>query len=331
MSIKIAVIGSNSFSGSSFINYCLNKNVNTIGISRSSEKNLYLLKYKLNTNIKKFKFYKLDLNKNLQKIVKILKKNKITHVVDFSGQGMVNESWNYPHQWFQTNVTSKISLIEEIKKKLKIKKYIKISTPEVYGSHKKKIKETFAHNPSTPYALSHSTFDKFLKLQYNTFKFPYLILRFSNFYGEHQPIYRIIPKTIYSILTSKKLKVHGQGKSKRSFIYIDDFCAAIYNSCIKKKLVGETINFSSKEIISIKDLIKKICLIMNYDYNKLIKNVPDRIGKDQKYLMSSKKAKLKVNWTNKISLKNGLIKTIKWYKLNRFKLKKMDLNYIHKK
>ena len=331
MSIKIAVIGSNSFSGSHFIDYCLSKNIKVIGISRKNEKNSLLLKYKNNIKKNKFKFFKLDINKHLKKIIQILKINKITYIVDFSGQGMVNESWQNPEQWFMTNIYSKVLLIENLKKNLKIKKYIKISTPEVYGSHEKKIEESFNHKPSTPYALSHSTFDKFLDLQYKNFKFPYLILRFSNFYGEHQPIYRIIPKTIYSILNQKNLFLHGKGYSKRSFIYIDDFCEAIYKSCVHKKIIGETINFSSNEIVSIKNLVKKICNLMDYNFKKLVKYKPDRIGKDQKYLMSVKKAKNKVKWTNKIDLNTGLIRTIKWYTKNKPDLNKIDVVYKHSK
>ena len=69
----------------------------------------------------------------------------------------------------------------------------------------KMLLEENVDNPTTPYALTHSTIDKYLKLQKKEFNFPVLILRFSNFYGEYQPIYRIIPKTIISILKGKNL------------------------------------------------------------------------------------------------------------------------------
>ena len=232
----IIVLGSNSFAGSSFIDYALNKNYKIIGISRSKEKSKLELKYKDNPLKKKnFKFYRLDINKDINKIIKIIKKiKKFLFIIDFAGQGMLAESWFNPDQWFKTNVISKINLIEGLKK-IKINKYIRISTPEVYGSSNKMLLEENVDNPTTPYALTHSTIDKYLKLQKKEFNFPVLILRFSNFYGEYQPIYRIIPKTIISILKGKKLSLHGGGLSSRSFIYIDDFSNAIFKAINLKK------------------------------------------------------------------------------------------------
>ena len=158
----IIVLGSNSFAGSSFINYALNKNYKIIGISRSKEKSKLELKYKDNRlKKKKFKFYRLDINKDINRIIKIIKKIKNpVFIIDFAGQGMVAESWNNPDQWFRTNVISKINLIEGLKK-IKINKYIRISTPEVYGSSYKMLLEENVDNPTTPYALTHSTIDKF--------------------------------------------------------------------------------------------------------------------------------------------------------------------------
>ena len=109
---------------------------------------------------------------------------------------MVAESWFNPDQWFNTNVISKINLIEGLKK-IKINKYIRISTPEVYGSSNKMLLEENADNPTTPYALTHSTIDKYLKLQKKEFNFPVLILRFSNFYGEYQPITELFQKQLF--------------------------------------------------------------------------------------------------------------------------------------
>ena len=328
---NIIVLGSNSFAGSSFINYALNKNCKIIGISRSKEKSKLRLKYKNNPLKKKnFSFYKLDINNDIYKIIKIIKKiKKPVFIIDFAGQGMVAESWDKPSQWFKTNVISKINFIEELKK-IKIKKYIRISTPEVYGSSSKMLLEENAYNPTTPYALTHTTIDEYLKLQKKEFNFPVLILRFSNFYGEYQPIYRIIPKTIISILKRKKLSLHGGGLSIRSFIYIDDFSNAIFKAINLQTQKQMILNVSSKEIITIKELVKKICKKMSTNYKNIVKISKDRRAKDKKYFMNSKKAKNILKWDNKISLDQGLNNTIKWYVKNFNKIKKFNENYIHK-
>lgn len=325
---QIIILGSNSFAGSSFVDYCLEKNLKVIGISRSSEKIQYEIKYKNNKKLKNFRFYKIDINKDLHKLKKIIKKKST--IIDFAGQGMVSESWRNPEHWFQTNVLAKIKLIELLKK-IKIQKYIRISTPEIYGSSKKKLTENNRHNPNTPYALTHSTIDQFLTLQKKYYDFPCIILRFSNFYGEYQPLYRIIPKTIISILNKKKLELHGNGTSLRSFIYIKDFCNAIYLASCLKKTKNFIFNISSNEILSIKKLVQLICKKMNYNFNNLIRATSDRVGKDKMYFMNSSKAKSVLNWQNETNLSNGIDKIIILMKKNFKKIKLLKTSYTHKK
>ena len=324
--IKILVLGSNSFAGSCLVDYLLKKNFKVFGISRSDENNI---KYKKNKKIKNFRFIKADINKDLIKIEKIIDKNKFKLIIDFIGQGMVAESWDNADQWFKTNVYNKIKLIDILSKKKFLKRYIRISTPEVYGSSKYKIRENSNFNPSTPYALTHSTIDQYLKLSFEQNRFPYVVLRFSNFYGETQPMYRIIPKTIVSIMNGKKLPLHGGGNSLRSFIYIDDFCEAIYKAISKSKS-GEIYNISSDELVTIKNLIKRICLKMNKKISEVVYNEKDRLGKDQKYFMNNTKAKKYLNWKNKINLNKGLDRVIDWQILNKKILYKLKTHYKHK-
>ena len=83
---KILIIGSNSFSGSNFINYCLNNNYQVVGISRSNEINKIFLSYKLNKNIQNFTFFKCDINKDIEKLGKIIFKNKPNYIVNFAAK-----------------------------------------------------------------------------------------------------------------------------------------------------------------------------------------------------------------------------------------------------
>lgn len=325
---KILILGSNSFAGSTFANFCLKKKIKVHGVSRSKlSDNFNLLNKKLK---KKFSFFRYDLNKDRKKIISLIKRNKYEYIVDFMGQGMVAESWLYPNHWIDTNIKNKTLLINEIKNFKFLKKYIRISTPEVYGSNKFKIKENFICNPTTPYAISHMAIDFMLLAFYKTFNFPAIILRFSNFYGPGQQLYRIIPLTILKILKKEKLQLHGSGKSLRSFIFSDDFSKAIFCS-MKKGNVGEIYNISSNDILSISEVVRKISEIMRYDYKKLVVNVKDRKSKDFKYLMDSGKAKRKLKWSNLTTFDDGLSKTIIWYK-NYFNILKFKNNrYIHKK
>ena len=289
---KIVVLGSNSFAGSCYVDYLLNKNCRVYGFSRSNEPPKILLKYKCSKNIRNFKFIKCDLNKNLSLVLKFLKKNKFDYIVDFLGQGMVAESWNHPHRWYETNIVLKAKLYNFLSKNKKFKKYIRISTPEAIGYVKGLISENTKSSPSTPYAISHLTQDLTLSAYFKFNKFPFVISRFSNFYGPHQQPHRIIPRTLYCIFNKKKLSLHGGGKAIRSFIYIDDFCEGIYKSMIKGRL-GEVYNFTNREYVSIHWLVKKICFLTSVNFNKIVKISKDRPTKDHSYKMSPKKVKFK--------------------------------------
>ena len=102
MNNRISVIGSNSFSGSHFVDHVLNHGYQVTGISRSPEPHEVFLPYRKNKNISNFSFIQLDLNHHLNEITEILKKNQPAYIVNFAAQSMVGESWQYPEHWFQT-------------------------------------------------------------------------------------------------------------------------------------------------------------------------------------------------------------------------------------
>jgi len=326
---KIIVLGSNSFAGSCYIDYLLNKNYQIYGFSRSNEPHKLLLKYKFNKNSANFKFIKFDINNDLDLLKKFIKKNKVDYIVDFLGQGMVAESWVHPHHWYETNIVSKVKLYDFLSKKIKIKKYIRISTPEAVGNVKGFIFENTKANPSTPYGISHLATDLTLLAYYKFNKFPVVILRFSNFYGPHQQLHRIIPKTLYCIFGNKKFLLQGGGKSIRSFIFIDDFCDGIYKSMIRGHL-GEIYNFTNRKYISIIWLVKKICSLTSKNFNKLVKITKDRPTKDRAYKMNPTKVEKELNWKPKYTMEEGLKKTISWYKANKKQLLRLKNTYVHR-
>ncbi|MDC1176323.1 GDP-mannose 4,6-dehydratase [Candidatus Pelagibacter sp.] len=328
---KILILGANSFAGTSFVNYLLKKKYKVFSSSRSSEKKDPFNIFKENINKHNYRFTKIDINKktDLKKVNTIIVKNKIKTIVDFGSQSMVGQSWETPEDWVRTNCLGKLNLVKELSKIKKIK-YVRISTPEVYGNNTKKIKEDDKIIPSTPYAITQATAD-FFTYAYTKFKgLNSITLRFANFYGPGQQLFRIIPKTIISILKREKLNIHGDGSSLRSFIFPDDFCESIILA-IKFGKKNETYNISPSREISIINLVRLICKIMKYDEKKLVVFSKDRIGKDARYMMSSKKANKKLHWKSKISLEEGLKKTIQWHINNFKKLKKLKSNYIHKK
>ena len=247
---KFLILGSNSFAGSCFIDYCISRDQNILGINRSDEGSQIFHPVRKNSNIKNYRFLQLDLNKDIDQILHEINNYEPDYIVDFAGQGMVAESWENPYQWYQTNIVSKSILHRHLIGKDFLKMYLRISTPEVYGSNENLIAEDSEMNPSTPYAISHMATDLSMLALEKNFKFPAAIGRFANFYGPHQQLYRIIPKTIISILNKKVLDLHGGGKSIRAFIHADDVSRGIMQM-INMGKTGGSYHFSPNDFYSI--------------------------------------------------------------------------------
>ena len=181
MSEKFLVIGSNSFSGSNFILYLLKLSYQVTGISRSEEPNQVFLPYLWTNNSREknfeleklFKFHRYDLNKNIREIIELIDNVRPDFIVNFASQGMVAQSWEKPLDWYQTNLMSQVSFHDELRKRKFIKKYIHVTTPEVYGSTDDGwLKESDYYSPSTPYAVSRAACDLHLKSFYKAYDFP---------------------------------------------------------------------------------------------------------------------------------------------------------------
>ena len=337
---KFLVIGSNSFSGAHFVNQLLLKGNQVCGVSRSAEPDKVFLPYKWGENIvqindsKKtidnFKFYSLDLNTSINKIDNLLDEFQPEYVVNFASQGMVAQSWLNPTHWYQTNVVSQVELHDVLRKKNFLKKYVHVTTPEVYGSTDEGwIKESFNFNPTTPYAVSRAACDMHLMSFLKAYDFPVVFTRAANVYGPGQQLYRVIPRALLSALTGKTFNLNGGGLSKRSFIYIEDVVNATIDITLKAE-PGSSWHISTNEALSIKDLIHKICTLTKVNFQEIVNIDEERLGKDQNYLLDSEKIRSIFNWEDKVNLDEGITKTLNWVKSNLVALKELPWEYQHK-
>ncbi|MEY4126409.1 MAG: dTDP-glucose 4,6-dehydratase [Bacteroidota bacterium] len=324
----IVVVGSNSFSGATFIDFCLKQNANVIGLSRSNELEDVFLPYKWSAH-KNFTFHSLDLNKDLVKIISLIRDVKSDYIVNFASQSMVAESWINPADWFMTNVVSTVKFHDELRKCDFLKRYVHISTPEVYGSCNGFVTENHHFNPSTPYAVSRAAADMSLRTFQATYNFPVVTTRAANVYGPGQQLYRIIPRTILYILLGRKLQLHGAGVSTRSFIHMNDVSNATWQ-IMQKGQNGETYHISTEEVISIRDLVEHICFKLNVKFENHVEYIGERAGKDAAYHLDSSKLRTELGWKDSINLDKGLDECIVWVKNNLEILKALPFNYQHK-
>ena len=325
---KVIVIGSNSFSGSHFINFLLEKTqYNAIGISRSQEKKEFYLPYK-KQDLSRFEFRQLDLNNDLQEILKLLDEQEPEYVVNFASQSMVAESWEHPEHWYKTNVLSIVALTNSLKERKYLKKFVHISTPEVYGNCTGYIKEDAQMNPSTPYAASRAASDVFIQLLVKTYNFPAVFTRAANVYGAGQQLFKIIPRSIIYIKKGKKIPLHGGGEAKRSFIHIKDVCDAT-TKIMERAAPGEIYHLSRKELYSIKNLVAIICEKMGTSFEAAADVVGTRLGLDAAYILDSTKAETELGWKPKITLEEGLNEVVQWIDDNWDSISNEPLEYQH--
>ena len=325
---SVVVLGSNSFSGASFVDYLLNQEQKVIGTSRSKEPIDAMLPYKWHDH-QNFNFHQLDLNQDLNKIVDLIHTEKPEYVVNFAAQSMVGESWQNPDHWFMTNVVSTIKLHDALRKLDFLKRYVHISTPEVYGSCEGFVKEDFPFNPSTPYAVSRAAADMSLRTFRAAYEFPVIITRAANVYGPGQQLYRIIPRTILFILLGKKIELHGGGSSTRSFIHIRDVSDATWKIA-QHGINGDTYHISTDEVISIRDLVAKICTKLGARLEDYVEIVGERLGKDSAYHLDSTKVRRELGWADQIKLDAGIDECISWVQGKLDALRNVPINYIHK-
>ena len=332
MAEKIFVIGSNSFTGASFVDFLLARGDEVIGTSRSGELHSVFLPYRWPTQRPagaKFEFKQLDLNQHTNELAAAIGDFQPDYVVNFAAQSMVAESWLHPDQWYQTNVVANVRLHEKIRHFGFLKKYVHVTTPEVYGSCSGNVTESAPFNPSTPYAASRAACDLHLMTFFKNYKFPVVFTRAANVYGPGQQLYRIIPRTVFFIKLGRKLQLHGGGRSVRAFIHARDVAEGTLRVA-RQAPPGETYHFSTDLYVSIRELVERVCTRMGVKFEDVVEVVGDRPGKDAAYLLDSTKARTTLGWKDALSLDQGIDETIAWISGNLEALKKQPADYIHK-
>ena len=324
---KYCVLGATSFGGRAAIESLLTEKHEVLAIARRAMPaepfNIY------NNDSKKLNWIVADIVLDTKKIISGINNFRPDYIIDFMGQGMVAQSWESPNQWYNTNIAKKSELLKGLNWEEFLKLYIRISTPEVFGSVDGLITEGKFFNPSTPYALSHATIDQHMKLMANQNDFPFTIARYANFYGPGQQLYRIVPKAVFFALTNKVLTLDGGGISERAFIYKDDISSSL-KALIANGKIGESYHFSDTNCVSIRQVVQQIAECCGIDFQNFTKNGVERTGKDQRYFMDINKAKTELGWKPRVSLESGISETVEWVTKSLNCINPHLLNYHHK-
>lgn len=314
--MKILVTGGAGFIGSNFIIYMMNKypDYEIVNLDKLTYAgNLENLKSVENNP--KYTFIKGDICD--REIVKRAMEGSDA-VVHFAAESHVDRSITGPTIFIETNIIGTEILLETALD-LGIKRFHHVSTDEVFGSLSldnlsEKFNEKTPYQPRSPYSASKASSDHLVRAFIETYKLPATISNCTNNYGPFHFIEKVIPLFITNALKDKPLPIYGQGKAVRDYLYVTDHCRAL-DLILHKGKVGETYCIggdSEKNGLEIADMI----LDLLEKPKDLITFVEDRKGHDMRYAMDHSKITNELGWKPSVNFKEGLKKTIEWYKAN---------------
>ncbi len=307
---KILVTGGAGFIGSEFIRLATKEEYKVVVVDKLT----YAGDLKRLKEAKgKFDFCKIDIY-NEKKVNDIFKKHKPEIVVHFAAETHVDRSILGSTPFVKTNIMGTQNLLDAAREN-NIKRFIYISTDEVYGDIEKgQFYEHTPINPSSPYSATKAAADLLVKSYVRTFDFPGIIIRPSNNYGPWQYPEKFVPVIIYKALQNEKIPVYGRGLNVREWLYVSD-CASAVLAVMKRGRVGEAYNVGSGIEKKNINVVKTLLNVLNKP-ESLIEFVKDRPGHDYRYSLDFSKIKEELNWSPKIDFENGIEKTVSWYKKN---------------
>lgn len=232
----------------------------------------------------------------------------------FAAQTHVCQSFGNPVEFTKSNVLGTHMLVEACNYYGKIKKFVHVSTDEVYGDIVEGSRdETSVLHPTNPYAATKAGAEHIVRSYGFSFKFPYVITRGNNVYGQHQCLCKVIPRFIAMLMKGKKMTIQGEGKAVRNFIHVKDTVSA-FMTILDKGVLTETYNIASEDEISVMELAQILLkkLKPGENFNDWIIYTPDRNFNDSRYSITNAKLEA-LGWKRKVSFEEGLHETIDWY------------------
>ncbi len=312
--MKLLVTGGAGFIGSNFICYILARH------RGDSIVNLDKLTYSGNLrNLRgvegdrRYKFVRGDIADG-RRVRKVLSAG-FDAIVHFAAETHVDRSILDGSAFVQTNVQGTECLMTAAQE-ARIKRFVLVSTDEVYGSAQpgEKFTEESPLAPNSPYAASKAAADLLARAHFRTFRFPVIITRCTNNYGPFQYPEKFIPLVLSRAAGGQSIPVYGGGMQVRDWIWVEDHCAGV-DAALRKGREGETYNFGAGNEWPNLEIARYILRLLNKPQS-LLTFVRDRPGHDRRYALHCEKSQGELGWAPRTSLEEGLKQTVEWYTSN---------------
>jgi len=311
---KLLVTGGAGFIGGNFVQYMVNKypqydiyNLDLLTYAGD------LTKHRQIDDKENYHFVKADIT-DRQTVTTLFEKENFDYVVHFAAESHVDRSITDPERFVRTNVLGTQVLLDAAKQ-IGVKKFIHVSTDEVYGELTFDPNTFFTEEtplqPNSPYSASKASSDLLVRAYYETFGLPINITRCSNNYGPFHFPEKLIPLTISRVLNDEKVPVYGDGQNIRDWLHVLDHCAAI-DLVLHNGVNGEVYNVGGRNERTNLQVVKTIIHSLGKSED-LIEFVPDRLGHDKRYAIDPAKLET-LGWKPTYTFDTGITQTIDWYK-----------------
>lgn len=314
---KVLVTGGAGFIGGNFIQYMIKKypqydiyNLDLLTYAGD------LTKHREIVQSKNYHFIKADIS-DREVIIPLFSKEKFDYVVHFAAESHVDRSISDPGVFIRTNVLGTHVLLEAAKQ-VGVKKFVHISTDEVYGELDFEPTTFFTEKtplqPNSPYSASKASSDLLVRAYHETYGLPTNITRCSNNYGPYHFPEKLIPLTISRVLNEQKVPVYGDGRNVRDWLHVLDHCTAI-DLVLHEGVNGEVYNIGGHNERTNLEVVKAIINTLGKS-ESLIEFVEDRLGHDKRYAIDPNKLE-KLGWKPNYTFETGIAQTIQWYLDNK--------------
>jgi dTDP-glucose 4,6-dehydratase len=250
----------------------------------------------------------------------IMEKHRIDTVMHLAAQTHVDRSFTWPVQFSEANVIGTAVLLK-VAHEIGVKRFLHISTDEVYGENVNGtiFDEQADLMPGNPYSASKAGAECLLRGYMSSFgsQLPIVVVRPNNIYGPRQFPEKLIPKFIYRLSRKQKLPLHGGGRSRRSFLFVED-AARAFDLVLHKGTTGEAYNIGAT-VESTKSVREVATALLSYfgvapgKVNDHLEVVDDRFKNDASYDIKAEKIRA-LGWTPQVNFDEGLRRTVEWYK-----------------